>query len=79
MCIYNATKQSMSPYAQCQNIPTEFNNYYCVIDPATGKKATTLARLKELTQYDSIEKIDVVEPDEMLVEVCRVLPYELAA
>ena len=24
---------------------------------------------KELTQYDSIEKIDVVEPDEMLVEV----------
>mgnify|MGYP000847305873 CR=1 FL=1 len=30
---------------------------------------------KELTQYDSIEKIDVVEPDEMLVEVCRDLLY----
>ncbi len=26
---------------------------------------------KELIQYDSIEKVDVVEPDEMLVEVCK--------
>ncbi len=26
---------------------------------------------KELTQYECIEKIDVVEPDEMLVEVCK--------
>ena len=51
--IYNATKQSMSPYAQFQNIPTEFNNYYRVIDPATGKKATTLARLKELNPSES--------------------------
>ena len=33
---------------------------------------------KELTQYDSIEKIDVVEPDEMLVEVCREDLPELA-
>ena len=33
---------------------------------------------KELTQYDSIEKIDVVEPDEMLVEVCREHFPELA-
>ena len=43
----------MSPYAQFQNIPTEFNNYYRVIDPATGKKATTLARLKELNPSES--------------------------
>lgn len=33
---------------------------------------------KELTQYDCIEKIDVVEPDEMLVEVCRQHFPELA-
>lgn len=33
---------------------------------------------KELTQYDSIEKIDVVEPDEMFVEVCREHFPELA-
>ena len=33
---------------------------------------------KELTQYDSIEKIDVVEPDEVLVEVCREHFPELA-
>lgn len=33
---------------------------------------------KELTQYDAIEKIDVVEPDEMLVEVCREHFPELA-
>lgn len=33
---------------------------------------------KELTQYDSIEKIDVVEPDEMLVDVCRKHFPELA-
>ncbi|MDD3239818.1 MAG: polyamine aminopropyltransferase [Lachnospira sp.] len=32
----------------------------------------------ELTHYDSIEKIDVVEPDEMLVEVCREHFPELA-
>ena len=33
---------------------------------------------KELAQYKSIEKIDVVEPDEMLVEVCREHFPELA-
>ncbi|MCD8029272.1 MAG: TonB-dependent receptor [Bacteroides sp.] len=47
--VYNATKHSMSPYALYQNVPTEFgDNYYRLIDPATGQKATTLARLKEL-------------------------------
>ena len=44
--IYNATKQSMSPYAQFQNIPTEFNNYYRVIDPATGKKVYNISQIK---------------------------------
>lgn len=47
--IYNATKHSMSPYALYQNVPAEFaNNYYHLIDPATGQRATTLARLQEL-------------------------------
>jgi len=47
--IYNATKHSTSPYALFQNVPTEFgNNYYRLIDPVTGQKATTLARLQEL-------------------------------
>lgn len=51
--IYNATKQSMAPFAQFQNIPTEFNNYYRVIDPVTGKQATTLARLQELNPNEN--------------------------
>jgi len=47
--VYNATKHSMSPYALYQNVPTEFgNNYYRVVDPTTGQKATTLERLKQL-------------------------------
>jgi len=47
--IYNATKQSLSPYALYQNIPSEFgNNYYHLIDPNTGQAATSLVRLKEL-------------------------------
>ncbi|WP_415327619.1 SusC/RagA family TonB-linked outer membrane protein [Chryseobacterium sp. MMS23-Vi53] len=47
--IYNATKQSLSPYAMFQNVPTEFgNNYYRLIDPNTGQATTNLARLKEL-------------------------------
>jgi TonB-linked SusC/RagA family outer membrane protein len=47
--IYNASKHSTSPYALFQNVPTEFgNNYYRLIDPVTGQKATTLARLQEL-------------------------------
>ncbi len=46
--VYNATKHSLSPYASFQNIPTEFNDYYRLIDPATGMKAASLARLREL-------------------------------
>lgn len=47
--IYNATKHSTSPYALFQNVPEEFgNNYYRLIDPVTGVKATTLARIQEL-------------------------------
>lgn len=52
--IYNATKHSMSPYAMFQNVPSEFgDNYYRLIDPVTGKQATTLARLKELNPDES--------------------------
>lgn len=47
--VYNATKQSLSPYALFQNVPSEFgNNYYRIIDPNTGLATTNLARLKEL-------------------------------
>jgi TonB-linked SusC/RagA family outer membrane protein len=47
--IYNATKQSLSPYALFQNVPSEFgNNYYHLIDPATGQATANLVRLKEL-------------------------------
>ncbi|MCS3531659.1 TonB-dependent receptor [Chryseobacterium sp. JUb7] len=47
--IYNATKQSLSPYAMFQNVPSEFgNNYYHLIDPNTGQATTNLVRLKEL-------------------------------
>jgi len=47
--IYNATKQSLSPYGVYQNVPTEFgNNYYHLIDPNTGQATTNLTRLKEL-------------------------------
>ena len=46
--VYNATKHSMSPYAPYQNTTTEFGNYYRLIDPLTGKKATTLDRIREL-------------------------------
>lgn len=52
--IYNATKHSMSPYGQFQNVPAEFgSNYYRLIDPVTGQKATTLARIKELNPDES--------------------------
>jgi len=52
--IYNATKQSMSPYALFQNVPSEFgDNYYRLIDPSTGKVTTTLARLQELNPNES--------------------------
>ena len=47
--IYNATKQSLSPYGVFQNVPSEFgDNYYRLIDPNTGQATTNLARLKEL-------------------------------
>lgn len=55
--VYNATKHSMSPYALYQNVPSEFgDSYYRLIDPNTGKKATTLARLKELNPNESLRK-----------------------
>lgn len=52
--VYNATKQSLSPYVPFQNVPKEFgNNYYRLIDPATGRQATTLARLQELNPNEA--------------------------
>jgi len=52
--IYNATKHSMLPYASFQNVPKEFgNNFYRLIDPVTGKQATTLERIKELNPNES--------------------------
>ncbi|NDW12983.1 TonB-dependent receptor [Bacteroides sp. 214] len=52
--IYNATKHSMSPYAVYQNTQSEFgDNYYRLIDPNTGQKATTLARIKELNPNEA--------------------------
>jgi len=52
--IYNATKQSLSPYALYQNVPTEFgNNYYHLIDPNTGQATNNLVRLKELNPNES--------------------------
>lgn len=46
--IYNATNHSMSPYAFFQNIPTEFNSYYRLVDPNTGRMAASLDRIREL-------------------------------
>ena len=47
--VYNATKHSMSPYAPYQNAPKEFGeNFYRLIDPTTGQKATTLERIAQL-------------------------------
>lgn len=47
--IYNATKHSMSPYSPFANVPTEFgNNYYRLIDPATGRETKNVAVLKAL-------------------------------
>ncbi len=52
--VYNATKHSMSPYAPYQNVPAEFgNNYYRLIDPSTGQKASSLERLAELNPNES--------------------------
>lgn len=47
--IYNATKHSMSPYASFETPLSEFgNNFYRLIDPVTGDRAASLARLREL-------------------------------
>ncbi len=47
--IYNASKHSTSPYAMFQNTLSEFgDNYYRLIDPLTGLKATSLDRISEL-------------------------------
>lgn len=52
--IYNATKQSLSPYALFQNVPSEFgDNYYHLIDPNTGQATTNLIRLQELNPNQS--------------------------
>ncbi len=52
--VYNATKHSMSPYAPFQNVPSEFgDNYYRLIDPLTGKTATSLTRIRELNPEES--------------------------
>ncbi|MCM1164351.1 MAG: TonB-dependent receptor [Muribaculaceae bacterium] len=52
--VYNATKHSMSPYAAFENTPKEFsNNYYRLVDPATGLKATSLERLRQLNPDES--------------------------
>ena len=52
--IYNATKQSLSPYAMFQNVPTEFgNNYYHLIDPNTGQATNNLVRLKEMNPNEN--------------------------
>lgn len=52
--VYNATNQSMSPYALFQNAPKNFgDNYYHLIDPTTGKKATSLSRIQELNTNES--------------------------
>lgn len=52
--IYNATKHSMSPYASFETPTTALgSNYYRLIDPATGDKAASLARLRELNPDES--------------------------
>lgn len=52
--VYNATKQSLSPYALYQNVPTEFgSNFYHLIDPNTGVATNNLVRLKELNPNES--------------------------
>lgn len=52
--IYNATKQSLSPYSLYQNVPTEFgNNFYNLVDPNTGLVTNNLVRLKEMNPNES--------------------------
>lgn len=51
--IYNATLHSMSPWAQNENIPTQFLNYYHNVDPATGKVTTNVSTLAALNPNQS--------------------------
>jgi len=52
--IYNATKHSMSPYASFETPLTELGtNFYRLIDPATGDRASSLARLRELNPNEA--------------------------
>ena len=52
--IYNATRHSMSPYGQFQNVTKEFGeNYYRMVDPATGAKTTDLDVLRALNPDES--------------------------
>ncbi len=47
--IYNATKHGMSPYASFETPLTEMgSNFYRLIDPVTGDRASSLERLREL-------------------------------
>lgn len=60
--VYNATKQSMIPFAQFENMPVEFGtNYYRLIDPETGVRATSLARLRELNPNESSRTWNLTE------------------
>lgn len=60
--VYNATKHSMSPYAPFENAPKEFaSNYYRLVDPATGLKATSLDRLRELNPNESARTWSLTE------------------
>ncbi len=52
--IYNATNHSMSPFAPFENVPKEFgDHYYRLIDPSTGRMATSLDRVRELNANNS--------------------------
>lgn len=60
--VYNATKHSMSPYAAFENAPKEFSaNYYRLVDPATGLKATSLERLRELNPNEAARTWSLTE------------------
>ena len=60
--VYNATKHSMSPYAPFENAPKEFSaNYYRLVDPATGMKATSLERLRELNPNEAARTWSLTE------------------
>lgn len=47
--IFNATKQSYSPYVANENVPAEMGtNFFRLIDPSTGHRATDLATIARL-------------------------------